>query len=93
MSRKKDIVTKLAIHRIKSICGFSDILQFPSIEDLVHFFTLHSFGIGVKLKEMNVTEHYQLQQQQHGSPVCSDSQVSEAIAWCRVQHFIHCSLV
>ena len=84
-------MTKIAIHRMKSICGFSDILQFPSIEDLVHFFTLHSFGIGVKLQEMNVTEHYRLQQQQHGSPVYSDSQVSEAIAWCHVQHFIHCS--
>ena len=76
--RQENGVCKFAIRQMKGICGISDVLQFASVQDLVHFFTLHSFEIGVKLRPMNVTEHYQLQQQQNGSPptTYSNSQVS-----------------
>ena len=77
--RQENGVCKFAIRRMKGICGISDVLQFASVQDLVHFFTLHSFEIGVELRPMNVTEHYQLQQQQNGSPptTYSNLQVSD----------------
>ena len=65
--RQESGVRKFAIQRVKGICGISDVLQFASVQDMVHFFTLHPFEIGVKLKPMNVTEHYQLQQLPNGS--------------------------
>ena len=92
-------VSKLTIRHVKGFYGLNDLLQFVTIQDLVHFYTLHSFEIEVKLKTMNVTEHYKLRRQKYRSvnipAVKSDSQVSEVhyIAWCYVYFVIHCNLM
>ena len=78
--RQENSVCKFAIRQMRGIFGISDVLQFASVQDLVHFFTQHSFEIGVKLIPMNVTEHCQFGQQlSNGGPLCARplSQVSD----------------
>ena len=92
--RQESDVCKFAIRRVKGICGFSDVLQFASVQDMVLFFTLHPFEIGVKLRPMNVTEHHQLQQLPNGSTPHGDhscSQVSEVLLASGLSCIINCA--
>ena len=75
MFRGENKVCKFAIRCVKGLFGISDVLQFASVQDLVHFSTLHSIEIGVKLRPMNVTDHQKQKKQK--KMVHSDSKVSE----------------
>ena len=57
------------------------MLQFASVQDLVQFFTLHPFEIEVKLRPMNVTDHYNKckKQIQKGVPAVHSVQVSDRV--------------
>ena len=77
--RKENRTIKHAILHVRGLYGLDEVLQFVSVQDLVHFFTLHTFDIGVKLRPMNVTDHLkQKKQEKMDAPeVHSDSKVSE----------------
>ena len=57
------------------------MLQFASVQDLVQFFTRYWCEIGVKLRPMNVTDHYNKckKQIQKGNPAVHSVQVSDRV--------------
>lgn len=83
-SLRSERVTKHRIFHVKGLYKLSNvhILQFASVQDLVHFFTLHPLDSGVTLRPMNVTEYNYMKHKEqirmcHVPAVESDSQVSD----------------
>ena len=93
-SLRNEGVKKYRIFHVKGLYKFPDMhmLQFASVQDLVHFFTLHPLPVvsGVTLRPMNVTEYCakHKEQMRMGAPAEeSDSQVSD------VRYIIHKGLL
>ena len=93
-SLRNEGVKRYRISHVKGLYKFPDMhmhmLQFASVQDLVHFFTLHPLVSGVTLRPMNVTEYCakHKEQMRMGAPAEeSDSQVSD------VRYIIHKGLL